>query len=317
MDGLLDRVSARAVAGYTPSADCELSFDPLAPTIFHQPWWLDATGGDHAEAVVMQSGRKIASFPYTRIPLRRRQTLCGMPALTPALGPALQEGSGAACNRALRHAQITRELLAQLPPCTGFRQVLHRGTRDALVYQEGGYQAAVQFTFEVAPAPAAILWGRMGEAMRLSVARAGRRYRVAGTHDTGVLAAMATKERGTDAATLSRVAAAAIGHAQGHIATACDAGGKVGAALFTVWDARSAYFVASTGLRNLADDALCLLFWEAMQHAASRDLIFDFADFATPARASLLTGFGGDIRPRYVIGKANLAHKVVNWLGRV
>jgi hypothetical protein len=43
------------------------SRDPLTPTIFHEPWWLEAaSGGQYEEVTVSSGGRTVGRLPFVR-----------------------------------------------------------------------------------------------------------------------------------------------------------------------------------------------------------------------------------------------------------
>ncbi len=315
--GIASRSSVPPIAASLPG----LILDPLAPTVFHQSWWLNAvTGGDYAEAVVTQGGRRVGCFPYVISRILAGQKLCGMPLLTHFLGPAIDEGRGAACNRVLRRAQITRELLAQVPPTGGFWHVLHRGTADGLVYQEMGYDLSVQFTFEVAPDKPDTLWSNMRDKARNVIRRAEEQHHVAdldasafGAVYNDNLARGGTASRYSPAL-LERVCHSAVSRGQGRILAAENAAGQIAAAIFYVWDTDAAYYLLSSRRPDSGNGAVSLLLWHAMQDAAARGLIFDFEGVVTSGSALFFTGFGGVIKPRYVVSRFSLAHRVAGRL---
>ncbi len=296
-------------------------FDPLAPTVFHQGWWLDAvTGGDYQASEVVQSGRRVGWFPYVIAPIMPGHRVCGMPVLTHFLGPAIDEGSGAACNRVLRRAQITRELLAQVPPTSGFWQVMHRGTPETLVYQEMGYEAAVRFTFEVGPAPREVLWRNMRDKARNVIRRAGEHYTAmpmdaaafAETYTANLARAGAHSRYAP--ALLERACQAAITRGQGACLAAMGTDGEPAAAIFSVWDSQAAYYLLSTRRADSGNGAVSLLLWTAMQDAAARGLIYDFEGVVTAGSALFFTGFGGVIVPRFTVSRFTLAHRIAGRL---
>ncbi len=315
--GMALRPGVKSIAASSPGP----IHDPLAPTVFHQPWWLNAaTGGDYAEAVVTQGGRRVGWFPYVLSTILAGQKLCGMPQLTHFLGPAIEEGRGAACNRVLRRAQITRELLAQIPRTGGFWQVMHRGTADTLVYQELGFDIGVQFTFEVAPGKPDVLWGNMRDKARNVIRRAEEQHSVCeldasafGAVYNDNLARGGTASRYSPAL-LERVCQAAISRGQGRIIAAENAAGQIAAAIFYVWDAEAAYYLLSTRRPDSGNGAVSLLLWQAMQDVAARGVIFDFEGVVTSGSALFFTGFGGVIKPRYVVSRFSFAHRVAGRL---
>lgn len=298
------------------------AFDPVAPTIFHQTWWLNAaTGGDYAEAAVTQSGRRIGWFPYVIRPILGGHRLCGMPTLTHFLGPAVDEGSGSACNRMLRRAQITRDLLAQTPYASGFWQKLHRGTPDTLVYQEQGYETSVQFTFEVAPAPVAQLWRNMRDKTRNVIRRAEEHLFVRPVTDVAEFSGLylenlrhAGKTSHYPRELLERMCTVAMSRAQGRIISADDGAGNSLASIYYVWDTTAAYYLLSTRRKDAGNGAVSLLVWHAMQDIAARGLIFDFEGIISAGAALFFNGFGGIVAPRYVVSRHTLGHRIAGRL---
>ncbi len=307
-------------SGNAMTAPCQAAvpFEPLTPTIFHQPWWLNTvSGGDYHEATVAAGGRVVGRFPYINKRIWGRFAECGMPPLTHFLGPAIDEGRGAACNRILRRAQITRDLLGMVPSCTAFWQKLHRGTTDVLAYQELGYTTTVQFTFEVLPAPASILWQQMRDKTRNVIRRADERYTVVPLTDFDTLAAfyirnLARRDQTSryGARLLTNVCDAAVTRHQGRALAVKAPCGELAAAIFYVWDARSAYYLLSTRAPTASNGAVSLLLWEAMQDIAARGLIFDFDGVASSGSAMFFTGFGGRVTPRYVVSRYSTAHLI-------
>lgn len=132
-------------------ATAENAFNKLTPTIFHEPWWLEAaTRGriDFAEAT--DGGRTVGRLPYM-VNSRYGLTSSNMPTLTHFLGPGIDDGGGSEANRYVKRNSITQELIRKLPQLSSFRQKMHRGICDALPFQAQGYGVQVQFTFEIEP----------------------------------------------------------------------------------------------------------------------------------------------------------------------
>ncbi len=297
-------------------------FDPTAPSIFHQDWWLDAvTGGDYRQAVVTCGRTRVGAFPYVLQPVAFGHVVCGMPELTHFLGPAIDDGPGAACNRILRRAEITRELLAQVPRTSGFWQVMHRNTSDTLVYQDLGFTTGVRFTFDVLPAESAVLWRNMRDKTRNVIRRAGEQFRVTEWRDVSAFAAHYADNRQRagshchySPALIERVCQAASSRGQGRILAAEAADGTPMAAIFYVWDSQAAYYLMTTRRPDAHNGAVSLLLWDAMREVAARRLVFDFEGVVTPGAALFFTGFGGVVSPRYVVSRFSFGHRMA---GRV
>src|SRR5215217_5045152 len=140
--------------------------DPLIPTIFHEPWWLEAaTAGQIEEVTVESGGRTVGRLPFVR---KKKLGLvsCVLPEVTPFLGPAVDEGFGGMVSRTLRRHQVTRDLIEKLPAFNNFFQLLHRDVPDALPFLQHGFTVEPHFTFEVPPAPEAAIWRNMRDKAR-------------------------------------------------------------------------------------------------------------------------------------------------------
>jgi hypothetical protein len=307
-----------ALSAPTPT----LRFDPLAPTIFHQPWWLDTVSpGGYTETLVETGGRVVGRHVYVVAPVLGPHRLCGMPPLTHFLGPAIDEGRGAACSRVLRRAQITRDLLQRMAPCSGVWQKLHRGTKETLVYQELGFATKVQFTFEIAPAPRDTLWKAMRDKTRNVIRRAQENYVVSPLPDPAVFADLYMENlarRGRtsrhDRALIIAACTAARARQQGEVIAAISPAGKIAASIMYVWDAQAAYYLLSTRDPEAGNGVVSLLLWAAIQDISARGLVFDFEGVADNGSALFFTGFGGEITPRYVVSRYTLGHRVAGRL---
>jgi hypothetical protein len=297
-------------------------YDPLTPTVFHETWWLDAaSGGDYDEVLVRAGGRVVGRLPFSIIKMPARCGLCTMPNLTHFLGPAIDAGEGAAANRALKYDGILRELVSRLPPHTGFYQKLHRETADTLVFQDHGYRTTVQFTYELAPAAPADIWAAMRDKTRNVIRRAEEKYTVGSLHDPAEFAAIYDrnlKSRGMSNyyRRIVQICDAALQRDAGRIIVARDQSGQIAAAIFYVWDARTAYYLLSTRSDNAANCAVSLLIWQAIQDTLTRGLLFDFDGVATPGSRLFYTGFGGQVSPRYIVSRYRAVHLITSRLMR-
>ena len=113
----------------------------LAPTIFHQPWWMDiASEGRGKEVVVSSGGLVTGRLPYVPSTRFGGLRVVGMPTLSHVLGPALAStpaaGNGSVT---VRNFGLISALLAQLPEAshTSFR--LHTGLTETLAFAAAGF----------------------------------------------------------------------------------------------------------------------------------------------------------------------------------
>jgi hypothetical protein len=99
------------------------------------------------------------------------------------------------------------------------------------------------------------------------------------------------------------------------VLAARDAAGTIVAAIFYVWDQRSAYYMLTTRAKDAGNGAVSLLLWSAMCHASGLGLIFDFAGVGSNSgRALFSAGFGGTVAPRYVASRYTSTHLAMDWV---
>ena len=298
-------------------------FDPLTPTIFHSDWWLDiVSNGGWEEVRVSANGRLVGRFPFVTSRMFAGHSLCGMPPITHFLGPAIDAGEGSACNQSLKRAQITRDLLKMLPQASGFYHKFCREITDTLLFQENGFATSVQFTYEIGPAPHDVLWRSMRDKTRNVIRRAQETYTVETCLDSDEFTSAYDhhlKQRNQknyyNKSMLNRLCAAAVERGQGKILIARLPSGQLDAGIFCVSDAVSTYYLLTTRDENAGNGAVALLLWTAIQESASRGLIFDFDGIGVNGSRLFFTGFGGEVKPRYIVSRYSLGHRIAGRLG--
>ena len=293
--------------------------DALCPTVFHEVWWLDAAApGAWAEVTERAGDRIVGRLPYLLRPARLGGASCEMPDFCHFLGPAIDAGSGAACNRTLRRDRILRALIARLPPHGAFSQRMHRGLSDVLVFAEAGFHSHAQFTFEIAPDHPDRLWSAMRDKTRNVIRRAQERHVLSETLSPEDFARFYVRQAAATGtacyypeAGMARVTAAALDRGRGRILAALGPDGQIAAAIFCVWDATCCYYLLSMRQRGADKGATALLLWEAIRHAAARGLVFDFDGLLTRGNRVFFVGFGGTVRPRYHVTRRTTANRLV------
>jgi hypothetical protein len=301
-----------------------LSHDPLAPTVFHERWWLDVTsGGRWQEVEVRLDHRLVGRLPFLE------NSYCGlrkiaMPPLTHQLGPAVDEGNGNASTRMARRTRLQRELIEQLPRSGNFRQTLHYASRDAVAFQAAGFATTVQFTYEMAPMSEAALW----MAFTCKTRNVIRKWMIDGRLEdwpdpeafssfyTANLAAKGVRNSYRDEVIL-RVCSETLMRGRGRIIAARNANGAFAAAIFVVWDHRALYYLMSTRDPEISNaGTVSALIWEAMRVAAARGILFDFDGIASSGAAKFYAGFGAEVQPRYIVARENALFRFVRGVWR-
>jgi hypothetical protein len=299
-------------------------FNPLVPTVFHEDWWLDtATRGQIKFVEVCDSGRMVGRLPYM---VTSRYGLSGsnMPTLTHFLGAGIDEGNGSNANRYVKRQAIERELIRKLPALSSFRQKMHRGVPDALSFQAEGYQACVQFTFEIPPVPEDAIWKTMRDKTRNVIRRASETYNVCNMADVDaffhlILANLQARneQANVDFERCKAIAAQALEFGRGEIWVAQDANGAPKAAILCVWDRHTYYYLMSTRAPDSGNGIVPLLLWNAIKSASFLNLTFDFDGVASEGSILLFSGFGGKTSPRYIATRSSTPYKILRQFRRV
>ena len=292
----------------------------LEPTIFHEPWWLNAAAENGFEEVeVFDNGKLVGRFPYVLQRLSFGRVVSRPPPFTHVLGPAVDEGDGTACNRILRRDNIIRELLSLLPRTTGFCHNMHSGISDLLVVHEQGFNASVRFTHTIAPDPIEKIWSNMRDKTRNVIRGAQKHLDVSEMKDVDRFIELYGKNISDagyrnvfDTRSLSRLCAASIDRRRGKIIIASRGDGRIEAAIFYIWDDRNAYYLVTTRDVSAHNGAVSLLIWTAIEDCCDRGLVFDFDGVSTHGGRLFYTGFGGRGAPRYIASRYNRYQRVVD-----
>ena len=140
-----------------------------APTIFHEPWWLDVTTQGRIEMVESREHGKVVGRLYFLRKNRYGIISSNMPPFTHFLGPAIDPGPGSPLTRHSKAMSVTADLIEKLPRNAAFRQKMHRGITDVLAFQAANFDTFVQFTYEIAPEAEAAIWSRMRDKTRNAI----------------------------------------------------------------------------------------------------------------------------------------------------
>lgn len=289
----------------------KLSPDPLVPTIFHEPWWLNAATNNCYEQVEFSDGHHIVGrFPYI-VTVKHGMKVSMLPTLTHLLGPAVDEGSGNANTRFLQRYTVTRQLIAKLPPVHRFRQKLHRGYPEVLSFQAEGFRTGVQFTFEIEPVTVEDAWNQMRNKTRNVIRRAEEELEVLEMNDVVEFIHFYEKNLATRGKKMysppainAAVCTAALEKNAGKIWAARDSKTRsLVAAIFIAYDAKTAYYLMSSRTLDSGNGAIPLLIWSAIRFSLERKLAFDFDGVANQGAVLLYIGFGGKPKPTYIVAR--------------
>ena len=294
--------------------------DPLTPTIFHEPWWLDiVSGGRWREARIERDGRLLARMPYIESRNRLGFTMLRPPPLCHALGPAFAADVPADPSaRSLRRFTLTAELIAQLPAASHSWFRLHRGLTDSIAFDGAGFASAVDFTTEIAAAAPETIWRGMRDKTRNVIRRAEQALTVTRhTDPRGFVAFYEAnlrargKRNHRPARMLENLIAAALTRGTGRLLLAHDRHGDPAAGIFTVWNGEQEHYLLSTRNARAGNGGIALLMWQAIQSAARAGRTFDTDGLRVGENHLLVTGLGGIIRPRLAVERLSLGYRAL------
>jgi hypothetical protein len=240
-----------------------------------------------------------------------------MPPLTHFLGPAIDSGSGSQTTRYLRQLSITSELIAKLPRVASFRQKMHRGVVDAVAFQSTGFDVSVQFTYEMHPASEKEAWEAMRDKTRNAIRNGEKIYKISTDFDPQAFTEFYKKNlyaegknEHIDFGIARGLTRRCLEEDCGRFFVARDIAGSPKAAIFVVWDQTSCYYLMATRAKESTYGATSAALWASVKFAMSKQQIFDFDGIYNAGSAKFFASFGGNVSPRFVIQKANLAYRL-------
>lgn len=277
---------------------------PTTNTLFEEPWWLDAAAPGSWDAVeVVEGDRVVARLPYVA-KRTRGITVLTQPPLTPTLGPWVEPSEGKYARRLELEKERLTALIERLPPHHVFRQNFAPAVTNWLPFHWAGFTAGVRYTYRLEDLsdPDAI-WSEFAENVRRQVRKAQKTVEVREGEIESFLAlqAMTFERQGLKPpaqALVRRLEQASGARGAGRLLSAVDADGNTHAAVFLVWDDRSAYYLM--GGRDDAfarSGAMSLLLWEAIRFAAGVTKAFDFEGSMVEPIERFFRSFGGRQTP--------------------
>jgi hypothetical protein len=288
--------------------------------LFHEDWWLHAaTGGRYQEVTVTSGSAVVGRLPFVT---RRRMgfTELRMPPFTHVLGPAVEPGSGKYQTQLSRRLSIIRALIDQLPKFDYFKQAIDWSISDGLAFQDRGFRASVNYTFEIdCRRNLDDIWRAMNFKVRQHIRRAEEKLSVAPVADPNeflhfYMANLQQIRRTTfiEFATFPDAFSESQARDSGEILCARWPDGKPAAMVYLVWGHGTMYYLLSTRAHDRADNgSVNLLIWSAVKRAHERGLLFDLDGVSTTGTARFLSGFGGQLKARIIVERSSLVYGAI------
>ena len=279
-------------------------------SLFHEPWWLDATMGEDWHMAVVKTGDEIiGEMPYT-LTKRGLWRVSYLPPLTRTLGPVIKrQPAGASSPEWVHRLDVTRELIAQLPKFAHFQQIADPlvSEAEAAAFSLAGFKVSVQFTLKL---PAGLdeetVWRNLRWNTRNRVRRSSERFSVQEIADVDAFVKfydsnLSARELDNvyGSAIMRRLLTEVLQREAGTILGSFDSDGSLSAATALVWDRGNLYYILTTRKATAHSGAVALLIWQAIKIARERKLEMDFDGVSTAGILQFLSGFGGHLVRRY------------------
>lgn len=292
--------------------------------LFEQPWWLDAVAPGQWDAVVAEhGGRVVGRLPYIKKQLLGL-TYIAMPQLTQTLGPWIEPKEAKYPKVLAWQKDIMTELIEQLPEFNSFQQNFHYEITNWLPFYWHGFEQTTRYTYILSDiSDHDKVWGGFLANIRTDIKKAERQVCV--RTDLGLDRFLEVNEKTfvrqgmplPYSPELVRRIDSACGDENRRIFFAEDVSGQIHAAIYIVWDDRSAYYLMGGGdpeLRN--SGATSLLMWEAIKFASTVTRRFDFEGSMLEPIERFFRAFGGVQMPYSCVTKATPLFKTLRSVRR-
>lgn len=286
--------------------------------IFAQPWYLDAvcTDGIWDAAILEEKGEILAVLPYF-LKQKLGFRYITMPLFTKYLGPYFAKDFNLT-----EQYHILEKIISKLPEFQAFYQNFHPNITNWLPFYWAGYQQTTRYTYQLDLKNLDEIFNSINRNMRRNIKKAQSQLLVSldGTpEDFYAINRLSFNRQGlktpyTYEQFLKHDQALAAHNAR-QIFFAKDESGKIHAAAYLIWDARSSYYHLS------GDDpewrhsgAGILLAWEAIRYTKENLHLnlFDFEGSMMQNVEAIRRQFGATQVPYFYIWKYN--SRLFKWL---
>lgn len=282
--------------------------------IFVQPWWLDAVAPDAwGEVKVEERDVLIARLPYM-IKKWWGYTFLSMPPLTQTLGPWLRPYPGKYTNRLSDEKKLMTKLIGKLPPFDVFHQNFHYSNTNWLPFYWKGFQQTTRYTYVIEDlVDHEAIWDGFRENIRREIRKATKMVTIRDDLGLDIFLDLNQKVFWRQGKPLpdgrefiERLDSACAARNCRKIFFGEDAKGRVHAAVYIVWNEKSAYYLMGGGepeLRNSGATSLCM--WEAIKFSSTVTRSFDFEGSMLESVERFFRAFGAKQKPYYQVSKFN------------
>ena len=273
--------------------------------LFMLPYWLDVVcGPDQWDAVLHRDaeGRITGAWAY-HFGTKAGMRWIRLPAITPFTGIWLDIPEDGPVQKQIADRQeILSALAAQLPRVQIFELKVHWSLHDWLPLYWQGYRQETRYTFRFDMIDTKGIHAQFSKSFRRNLRAAERHYTITDCtaselyplmeHVFGIRDAQMPLSSGT----LEQVIAMLSARGQCRLYGARDSDG-LQAAILTVWDAGTTYYLIGGRRRTDSRHGINLLLWQAIRDAAARGHAFDFEGSMIEGVNRFFQSFGARLTP--------------------
>ena len=292
-------------------------------SVFQEDWWLDAVSPNSWKKIVIGDARNPdLVFPYvcTR---KYRFNRIHMPKLTQTIGPWLKNTDAKYCKKLSREKDLFFALLEKIPDFDDFCVAFHYSFTNWLPFYWKGFRQTTRYTYVLDElTDLEKVWYGFQENIKTDIKKAQKIVSVNTEMDMDSFINIQKKtfQRQNVAFPFSkdflvRVDQACSARSCRKFFYAIDEKYRVHAAIYVMWDDRSAYYLMGGGdpeLRN--SGATSLLLWEAIKFCSTVTKEFNFEGSMIESIERFFRAFGAHQKPYFLIQKEkpffNLIKKV-------
>jgi hypothetical protein len=282
--------------------------------LFFQPWWLEMVSSGAWDYAVARRGDEVAAVLPFVSKHRLGWRLLEMPRMTPYLGPWLRTSTAKYAHRLSEEKDLLGELIDRLPAFAIFHQSFHPSVTNWLPFFWKDFQQTTRYTYRFADtSDLEKLWSETRDNVRTDVKKAGKQVEVEESDDFEQVIRMQKLTLGRQNVTLSlsdeflrAFGTTCAAHNASKVLLARDAGGRVHACVYLLWDKQTVYYYTGGGDPELRKSgAASLLVWKAIEFASAQGKRFDFEGSMNESIERFFRSFGAVQAPYFVITKTN------------
>jgi hypothetical protein len=215
-----------------------------------------------------------------------------------------------------RRQAMAKAFTGELEKYTSFLQNFHYRATDWLPFYWAGYRQTTRYTYLLHDIrQTGRLWENMSPHIRRNITKAMKHQllvrRGISAEDFLHVHSLTFERQGKKPphiGTLKRLINVCRERGQGDLWGGYDAGGRLHAAAFVVWQESSAYYLAGGADPALrASGAHALVLWEAIQAVAGYTDLFDFEGSMLPGVERFFREFGAIQTPYFTISKGKIS----------